>query len=455
MKLSIKLIALSAVLLTLAVINSCKKDELKTYVIETTGRFAYYAEQAKKEQAEKGKVSSVQRLKNNATISAVNDGPESCSGFMDYKFNYANHGVPDWVTTQLKIEFRQKLQYNLNLTFPGIFFVDVNFISFHDSESYIANQTKNIIAQSFNEVAQLPPYNTYGGLDVLPQDVTVIEYDVICTPKSTTDPTNPNDPNNPNDPGSGGGGTPGDPNDPNNPMNPEPNPPKEDPCDRVTEVINNASNPNITDQNNNIRNAGNMSVPPREFGADEKLNTLVDGDYKYTNTRAGGAQYFEANFTWNSQDGYSTGFSHYHPDGTAPSPLDAFELLRNLTLPGLAGGSSSDIAFYKQHASLTTISSTGQQYTLTIADWGLLKGIYETRYATNPTKFINEFNALANKYLADHPLSTEAEATEYALKGKLGNSINLFKKDGSILFKYIEINSQQGNVTGTVKKTGC
>ncbi|MFC4209568.1 hypothetical protein ACFOWA_00155 [Pedobacter lithocola] len=242
----------------------------------------------------------------------------------------------------------------------------------------------------------------------------------------------------------GGGGYGGN----NNPTEPA-ELPNELPCSRVPNVTSNQSNSTITTQNANIRNqaiaATSSPSGPIEYGADEKLSSWVPGNYKPSVVRAGTATSWTENFSWNSTDGYSIGYSHYHPDGTTASPSDIFELVYNLSRQELKTASDFEKEFYKRYASVTTLSSTGETYVITVADWATLKYYYEVKYLANPTQFNAEFNALTTIYKNNNPGASEAEATEYGLKGKLGNSINLFKKNNQTgKFDYVLIDAPAG-----------
>jgi ferredoxin len=166
-----------------------------------------------------------------------------------------------------------------------------------------------------------------------------------------------------------------------------------------------------------------------EWGANQRLNSLTAGDFKNTTiTTLGMSDAWLPEFTWDSVSGYTTGFSHIHTDGTAPSPQDAFYLLKNLDSPQLANASAYEKEFYKLNASFTLISSSGYEYVVTVADWDLFKKIYDNRFVGKENDFNNSYNTLADLYKSQHPGASEAEATEYAFKAKLGNSISFYRK---------------------------
>lgn len=216
----------------------------------------------------------------------------------------------------------------------------------------------------------------------------------------------------------------------------KPCPVVEDPCAAKAKISTKAANPIIAKQNASIL----ASSTTLEYGADTRLSSLSGNIYKNTPIRTDGStNSFQPSFTWNSTDGYTVGSSHLHPGGSAPSPDDIFTLIDNLSNPQLATSGASNIAFYKNNASITTVTKAGN-YVVTINNWGTLNTLFQT-FKKNPEAFDNNYQDIATNKLS----------TEYALLTIFGNAINVYKAPAnSTTYSPITINA-----AGKVAKLNC
>lgn len=219
------------------------------------------------------------------------------------------------------------------------------------------------------------------------------------------------------DEGGGGGGTGGNPpplpNDPNNPPQ-EDALPSTNPCDEEIFLNQQAKKAIISAQNLLILN--NTIANNLEYGSEEVLvDWLEPGIYKERPVREGGVDELEAQFTWNATDGYVVGSTHSHPNRTAPSPNDIFELYINSTDLYLVNSGQDAVSFYKSNARLTVI--TGEEtYAISVKNWEALATLYNS-VKRNLPKFSQD--------LVDR--GDELGSYEKALIEKFGKAVNFFK----------------------------
>lgn len=280
----------------------------------------------------------------------------------------------------------------------------------------------------------------------------------------STPPTNPCSPSSPASiiavkgkvidyteplPGSGGGTSPS----PPPPCPPSPTKPPVttkttttvDPCVQKKTVSSTAANSTLTNKDKNIL----AKSTTNEYGMDENLTTPNGTTYKNTLiTTDNSPDSWTGNFTWNSTDGYTIGFSHAHPAGSAPSPADIFSML-NLSNPDLVAAGPTAINFYKTNVSITVLTKT-ETYVVTINDWTLLQEIYN-KYNADTTTFDDTYSQVGLNYENDNPSATTGDAGAYALMELFADSINIYEAPtGTTNFQPVTINTVNGKDTVTI-----
>jgi len=201
-----------------------------------------------------------------------------------------------------------------------------------------------------------------------------------------------------------------------------------EPCAQKVGVIARATNTIIAAQNATILGD---STSTNEYGADQNLTSITGSTYKNTPVTSGTGNTWNPTFTWDSTAGYTVGWTHDHPFGSAPSPDDVFVMMTNLTNPALISAGAQSIKVYKSNVSVTVVTKTGN-YVVTVKDWGALQTLYTDFNSTqeDPTTHLNAFDtdfvSKGRTYLTANPLASEGDAGIYALQTKFGASINIF-----------------------------
>ena len=207
-----------------------------------------------------------------------------------------------------------------------------------------------------------------------------------------------------------------------------------DPCAQKAKVNANAQNTIVAAQNNQISSdlAADQS---QEYGTEAVLLSWTNPSLGYSPkpVRASGTlDALVGEFTWNDVDGYTIGFMHDHPGGTAPSPDDVLEMRTHLTGPVFNNVPNVYYArqFYEANVSVTVIT-TAKTYVVTINDWAAIQPLFD-QYESDPTTFDNNYQALA----------TQFGSSEMALLKIFGNTINVYTAaPGSTDFKPLTLNA--------------
>jgi len=202
--------------------------------------------------------------------------------------------------------------------------------------------------------------------------------------------------------------------------------PSQDPCDQKPKVNNKASTSYISNQNNTI--LANTISTGQEHGANQRLNSMSNlTDFKSQPVTSGTTSAWTPGFTWNQTDGFTIGFSHGHPGGTGPSPADVFILVAYLN-SGMNGQQEAQRNFYKENASVTTMTQNGS-YIVRITDWPAVQSIISSSFSTAPQKamFNASYQTKAITYLTNNPSSNVGDAGTFALLNLLPNAITVFR----------------------------
>jgi hypothetical protein len=131
---------------------------------------------------------------------------------------------------------------------------------------------------------------------------------------------------------------------------------------------------------------------------------------------------------------YTVGYSHTHPNNTAPSIDDVMKIINN----GNTYVPASDQFDYRSEAFVSTVTPSGN-YSVMIKDWDSLNGANNaaSAWATSQTAINNTYQAALSSYLQNHggglgDPDVDAEiigdASIYALKEALP-FINIFKSE--------------------------
>ncbi|HVW96136.1 MAG TPA: hypothetical protein VHA56_09230 [Mucilaginibacter sp.] len=224
----------------------------------------------------------------------------------------------------------------------------------------------------------------------------------------------------PDDPGDGGY-VPPPTDDPCKPDPPKPDTtktdtvPPNDPCAQKSKINTTSQNATIKTQNTILANYANTSS--LEHGYAQNLKSMTGSTYfdsPLITANAATPDILNTTFSWDSTNGFTIGFSHDHPNGTAPSPQDIFSMVINSQSQKLTSAGTTAVSFYKSNASVTVVTSDNN-YVVTVRNWTALQTLYN-EYLQNKAAFdkeITDNTALFSSY-------------EAALLSKFGNSINLY-----------------------------
>jgi hypothetical protein len=207
-----------------------------------------------------------------------------------------------------------------------------------------------------------------------------------------------------------------------------------DPCAQRKYLATLALNQIIANQNAQILASGLHTG--NEYGANENITNFQDSNPTYMNTPLSTSDSNEGwvpTFTWNPTSGYTIGISHYHPDGTAPSPDDIFVLMGNLLNNKDLSASPAGQTYYKSHVSVTAITN-GTTYVVTINNWATLQTLYN-QYIVNTDQY-------DTKYLSNVKINNGSY--EYTLLSTFGDAINLYTApNNSAIYTPVATNSSK------------
>jgi hypothetical protein len=196
---------------------------------------------------------------------------------------------------------------------------------------------------------------------------------------------------------------------------------KKDPCVEKAKINQRSYNANIAKKNLDLYN----SEKTHEYGVEQNLTSLTTDSYKDIALRQGGSDYFETDFSWNSTEGYTVGWSHSHPENGGPSPEDVFAMLAHLSDPELQNSGANSVNFYKDNVSITVVTEDGN-VTVTVKDWDKLKDVYD-RYINDPGGFDDEYRDFSDSFKSTYTFQSHTNSDIHALNTLFGSSINVYK----------------------------
>ncbi|GGI50307.1 hypothetical protein GCM10011425_15190 [Mucilaginibacter galii] len=125
-----------------------------------------------------------------------------------------------------------------------------------------------------------------------------------------------------------------------------------DPCLEKLKLAANAQNATIASQNNALLQKA-LASEPFEYGTEHNLTSWPNGSYMNLPLRTNNLpNSYTSRFTWDSVNGYTLGFTHYHPRGTAFSPGDVYTMVKSLTSSTLQAAGSAAVKYYKDNATI-------------------------------------------------------------------------------------------------------
>jgi len=163
------------------------------------------------------------------------------------------------------------------------------------------------------------------------------------------------------------------------------------PCAQLSQLNAAATNAVITNQNQQL--SVYSATDNVEHGFDQNLQSWSAGNGIYLttpqiNASASTPDQMNPPFYWDNVNGYTIGFTHDHPNGTAPSPEDIFSMLLNSQSTTLTSAGQQAVAFYKANVSVTVVTSDNN-YVVTINNWSTVQTLYN-QYLADPTAFDNK-----------------------------------------------------------------
>jgi hypothetical protein len=203
------------------------------------------------------------------------------------------------------------------------------------------------------------------------------------------------------------------------------------PCSQVGHVDSVAQNSTIAAQNTQILAKTDSSQ--KEYGANQNLKSLTGSTY--VNTAVGtnaSTDSFIPVLTWDATNGFTVGWSHGHPGGSAPSPDDVLVMPDKLSNTTLQAAGASAIQFYKNKVSVGVVTST-VSFIVTVSNWSTIQTLLTTFKASpvDPTTGLNAFDEnyakIGGDYKTANPLASDSEAGAYALMTVFGDSINIYE----------------------------
>jgi hypothetical protein len=206
--------------------------------------------------------------------------------------------------------------------------------------------------------------------------------------------------------------------------------PVTDPCLEKLELKAKAQDAVIASQNNALLQKA-LAGEPYEYGTEHNLTSWPNGSYLNLSIRTDTQNNtYTSRFTWDSVNGYTVGFTHYHPQGATFSPGDVYTMVKSLTSSTLQAAGSAAVNFYKDNATMTIVTANGN-YMMTITDWAAIEA-FGNQYSANSASFNDLYRDRTQLYFSN----------EAALLSMFGNAINLYKSElGSTDFKPIVLNN--------------
>jgi hypothetical protein len=204
-----------------------------------------------------------------------------------------------------------------------------------------------------------------------------------------------------------------------------------DPCPQKAQLNATATDPTVAAQNKQLFN--DVKTSNLEHGFIQNLVNPTIGSSYYTTPELIATSALPDQLTppfyWDSNNGYTIGVTHDHPDGSGPSPADIFYMLINSQSSTLTNAGLTDVVFYMNNASVTVVTNTNN-YVVTVKDWNNLQTLYNT-YIADPKSF--------NKSVSDN--SALYGSYEAAILSTFGSAINLYTDGGLTNYYPLTLNT--------------
>ena len=212
-----------------------------------------------------------------------------------------------------------------------------------------------------------------------------------------------------------------------------------DPCSQLALAIAKYGQAVLSEQLNSLLQLSNPTG--FEYGFLQNVSELsenaqyliTDRKTDYSQTSVNLRQYY----TWDATVGYTIGQIHNHPDGTAASSTDIFDMYVHYVNLVNAGASESEINYFKSHTSVTIVT-TERTFIFMVADWNAFANLYN-----NKTSHFDD-GMMAN---IDYP----DEYLKQLLKA-FGTTLNTFSNQGessNTNFHRIEYDQVSNNINTT------
>ena len=200
----------------------------------------------------------------------------------------------------------------------------------------------------------------------------------------------------------------------------------DNPCGEKNKVRERTGNANVAKQNGELLTWAETS--PYEYGTEQNLKSWPGNDYMYKTTRTTEqTNTYTSQFTWDATNGYTVGFSHDHPLGSAPSPGDVYTMVKSLQNANLQAAGADAIAYYKANVTMTAVTTDGT-YVITIKNWAAMQN-FASQYASNPQSFRDAYSAKTVQFDG----STEAAFLSMFgdASATFGDAVNLYKAEAN------------------------
>ncbi len=189
-----------------------------------------------------------------------------------------------------------------------------------------------------------------------------------------------------------------------------------DTCAQIRQIKDKMMNAVISQQLTTLRqNLVGSTTSNFEKGYSQNLASWPSSNYDTTQIVNGSNQDINLPVTWRSDVGFTIGLIHMHPNGSQPSPQDAFTLLDPLKNADLVNGGLSAISYYKANFSATIV-------------------VYDAVYVMK-IKDIAKLQALQNEFNSNKADFKERLETAIRSNGDLDAGFLSIFKDAVYLYK--------------------
>lgn len=184
------------------------------------------------------------------------------------------------------------------------------------------------------------------------------------------------------------------------------------PCDERKTIDSNMKVPAFSKPISELRDK--LATSSNEWGVEQVLSTIGGKWVQKPLYTDNDIDHIHSNFTWNTTDGYTVGFAHNHPAGTAPSPQDIFDVVEKALNSHELKMFPSDQKFFINNVSVTVVTKDNN-FIITLNDWDKIKALYES-FKSDPSAFVQNFDKKSKEY----------KSGLAALSATFGAAINIY-----------------------------